>query len=183
LFQHNAGGPTRTVCSTLMAEAFASVNFPVLPIVEQDDQGHLTFYKRNPRLFAPRDFDYSPYFDIIKYPFVAVTAAAYKDLPWEEEDGVYCNREGDCYTVASPARVQDAEPVPTRINLLARLRRPAPAEAVAPDPPALHPVADQQPGDTRAMAPPEMDTAEPEIDTASRFRLRKTIAGHERDAA
>ena len=118
LFQHNAGGPTRTVCSTLMAEAFASVNFPVLPVVEQDERGKLTFYKRNPRLFAPRDFDYSPYFDIIKYPFVAVSASTYQDLPWEEADGVFCNSEGDCYTVASPgADIPDQVPF-HRINLL-----------------------------------------------------------------
>ena len=117
LFQHNAGSPTRTVCSTLMAEAFASVGFPVLPIIEQDQDGHLTFYKRNPRLFAPRDFDYSPYFDIIKYPFVAMNAAAYQRLPWEA-DGVYCNREGDCYSIASPAREPVPRPATHHINLL-----------------------------------------------------------------
>ncbi len=117
LFQHNAGGPTRTVCSTLMAEAFASVNFPVLPVIQQDATGRLTFYQRNPRLFAPRDFDYSPYFDIIKYPFVAVNAAAYQQLPWEA-DGVYCNSEGDCYTIASPAAEPIARIAAHHINLL-----------------------------------------------------------------
>lgn len=188
LFQHNAGGPTRTVCSTLMAEAFASVNFPILPIVEQDAQGHLTFYKRNPRLFAPRDFDYSPYFDIIKYPFVAVTAAAYKNLPWEE-DGVYCNREGDCYTVASPAPAQASEPARTRINLLARQCRQASTDAGTTKPPVLHPVPERQDtvsGDTAdsdATPPPVVNPAEMDTGVPSRFSSAETVAPNERDAA
>ena len=185
LFQHNAGGPTRTVCSTLMAEAFASVDFPVLPIVEQDDQGHLTFYKRNPRLFAPRDFDYSPYFDIIKYPFVAVTAAAYKDLPWEEE-GVYCNREGDCYTVATPAQIRKSDPILTQVNLLTRRSRRSSSKATAARPPVLQPVPDQQQGDdtnTGSITPSRVDTAELETGIFTRFGGDTTIAANERDAA
>lgn len=95
LFEHNAGEATRTVCSTLLVEAFSSVNFPVLPVVQPGDDGHLRLYRRNTRLFAPRDFDYSPYFDIIKYPFVAFGhEGLYRHLPWEQ--GVICNEAGDC---------------------------------------------------------------------------------------
>lgn len=159
LFQHNAGGPTRTVCSTLMAEAYASVNYPVLPVVEQDERGQLTFYRRNPRLFAPRDFDYSPYFDIIKYPFVAVAAAAYQTLPWEE-DGVYCNSEGDCYTIASPADDESPESAPTHINLLARrCREPAPSmDTPNPSPPSV-PVSHSHDANNQRPAPLRQDAA------------------------
>lgn len=85
LFQHNAGAPTRTVCSSMLAEAFATVQFPVLPFIQQDKHGNTRFIHRNPRLFSPKDFDYSPYFDIIKYPFVAVgEVASYRKLPWDD---------------------------------------------------------------------------------------------------
>jgi hypothetical protein len=168
LFQHNAGGPTRTVCSTLMAEAFGSVNFPVLPVIEKDASGKLTFYHRNPRLFAPRDFDYSPYFDIIKYPFVAVSAANYQDLPWEA-DGVFCNSAGDCYTVASPGReLPPAIPL-HRINLLARVR--------------LRPAREQKPGNevsqTPAAASQQHDPASAEDSALS----STDDDSHQRDAA
>ncbi len=90
LFQHNAGDATRTVCSTLLAEAFSSVDFPILPFINRDDDGSLHLFKRNPKLFAPRDFDYSPYFSIIKYPFIGVNdVGLYRRLPWERQSGFY----------------------------------------------------------------------------------------------
>jgi hypothetical protein len=52
---------------------------------------------RNIRLFTPRDFDYSPYFDIIKCPHIDfVKHASYRDLPWDRQ-GRVCNGDGDCY--------------------------------------------------------------------------------------
>ena len=67
LFNYKPGMRTKESCSSLLAEAFQSVNFPILPIVKNDGKS-TKLYKSNPRLYSPRDFDYSPYFDIIKYP-------------------------------------------------------------------------------------------------------------------
>jgi hypothetical protein len=90
LFEHNAGIPTRTVCSSLIASAFNSVNFPILPFIDRDDDGSVRFFKRNPRLFTPKDFDYSPYFDIIKYPFLGLDElSVYRRLPWSDEEILY----------------------------------------------------------------------------------------------
>jgi hypothetical protein len=90
LFQHNAGDPTRTVCSCLLAEAFSSVDFPILPFIDRRDDGTVRFFKRNPRLFTPKDFDYSPYFNIIKYPFLGLDdLGLYRKLPWADERLVY----------------------------------------------------------------------------------------------
>ncbi|MEJ2608801.1 MAG: YiiX/YebB-like N1pC/P60 family cysteine hydrolase [Candidatus Thiodiazotropha sp.] len=94
LFEHNAGQPTRTVCSSLLASAFNRVNFPILPFIDRDDDGSLRFFKRNPRLFTPKDFDYSPYFDIIKYPFLGLDdLAVYRRLPWCDETILYNDNE------------------------------------------------------------------------------------------
>ena len=68
----------------MIASAFQSVNFPILPLIQVDDKGKMSLYQRNPKLFTPRDFDYSPYFDIIKYPFIDHTnPASYRYLPWK----------------------------------------------------------------------------------------------------
>lgn len=97
LFNYNAGEQSKTVCSTMIAEAFAAVRYPVLPVVRRDPDGNLKLYKRNPRLYTPSDFDYSPYFEIIKYPMLGGDdLALYRQLPWDEE-GVVCNASGDCY--------------------------------------------------------------------------------------
>ncbi len=86
LFQHNAGEATQTVCSTLIAEAFNSVDFPILPFIDRGKDGSLRFFKRNPRLMSPSDFDYSPYFNIIKYPFLGLNdVGLYRRLPWHED--------------------------------------------------------------------------------------------------
>ena len=109
LFEHNAGIPTRTVCSSLIASAFNSVNFPILPFINRDDDGSIQFYKRNPRLFTPKDFDYSPYFNIIKYPFLGLDdLAVYRRLPWSEEDILYNDDERSFAAATRP--VPPAQP-------------------------------------------------------------------------
>lgn len=77
---------TRTVCSTMIAEAFSSVHYPILPHIRRNEETGIELFHRNPRLYTPRDFDYSPYFEIIKYPFVGFDEQpAYRKLPWNKE--------------------------------------------------------------------------------------------------
>ncbi len=87
LFEHHIGGPTKEICSSMLAEAFNSVNFPILPIIrDAKDKKGIVFYRRNPKLYTPRDFDYSPYFEIIKYPiFEIADSTVYRNFPWTEE--------------------------------------------------------------------------------------------------
>ena len=69
-----SGDPTRAICSTLIAEAFESVRYPVLPIVERRPAGDSIapesveeiLHVRHHSLFMPRDFDVSPYFAVVK---------------------------------------------------------------------------------------------------------------------
>ncbi|QBQ54738.1 YiiX/YebB-like N1pC/P60 family cysteine hydrolase [Nitrosococcus wardiae] len=83
LFVLAPGHAKRTICSSMLAEAFDAVHFPVLPIVQRLDNGKLRFYKRNTRLYTPQDFDFSPYFDVIKHPLFGLEElAAYRNLPW-----------------------------------------------------------------------------------------------------
>lgn len=89
LFEQKVGDSTRTICSTMLAEAFASVHFPVLPFVQNVEDGKLRWFKRNSSLFIPSDFDYSPYFNIIKYPFLGDDLALYRRLPWDKTGVIY----------------------------------------------------------------------------------------------
>jgi len=74
LLSIGSGEPTRAICSSLIAAAFASINYPVLPDVEvasnvgADGAAQLReiLHIRDSRLYAPRDFDVSPYFAIVK---------------------------------------------------------------------------------------------------------------------
>jgi len=66
-----SGEPTRAICSTLIAQAFQSVRYPILPrIVRGPVENPYTraeiLHIRHHSLFAPRDFDLSPYFQIVK---------------------------------------------------------------------------------------------------------------------
>jgi len=103
LFTYKAGVATKAVCSTVLVEAFMSVKFPVIPVIHKKGN-HLSVHKRNPRLYTPRDFDYSPYFDIIKFPYLdydqtfwgLLIKGGYRDLPWDEDEAFYCNCDEDC---------------------------------------------------------------------------------------
>jgi hypothetical protein len=103
LFSANPGKSTHTVCSTMIAEAFGHIQFPILPLVKRVKDERVRLYMRNPKLCTPRDFDYSPYFDIIKYPFLDLhNYAEQRLLPWEgaslmneEERELYISAEAE----------------------------------------------------------------------------------------
>ncbi|MCC2095597.1 MAG: lipo-like protein [Hyphomicrobiales bacterium] len=92
-----AGSPTKTICSTLIAEAFQSVRYPILPSVESiaepggdadTAEAHAERQReilriRHHSLFVPRDFDISPYFNIVK-PSVEI-GFDYRQLDWRDQ--------------------------------------------------------------------------------------------------
>jgi len=63
-----SGDPTRAICSTLIAQSFQFIDYPILPRLgyEGDDGEVPTFYKPHFTHYTPRDFDVSPYFCIVK---------------------------------------------------------------------------------------------------------------------
>ncbi len=84
LFRTSTGEAESGICSSLIAEAFTSVQFPILPFVKPDEITGVEIFQRNPHLFTPKDFDYSPYFEIIKYPLFNPDEPLpyYRRLPW-----------------------------------------------------------------------------------------------------
>ncbi len=85
LFMSMPKSTTREICSLMISEAFAKVMFPILPQIDVIKSGNLKLRHRNPRLYTPSDFDYSPYFEIIKYPIFELGAGShYRNLPWDE---------------------------------------------------------------------------------------------------
>ncbi|MGB3209221.1 MAG: YiiX/YebB-like N1pC/P60 family cysteine hydrolase [Desulforhopalus sp.] len=69
-----SGDPTLAICSSLIAQAFQSIKYPILPDIEvqrSNDPSCIQCHKeilhiRHHSLFTPRDFDVSPYFQIVK---------------------------------------------------------------------------------------------------------------------
>ena len=64
-----SGDPTRAICSTLIAEAFQSQRYPILPEIRPGCPkgcAREILHIRHHSLFAPRDFDLSPYFKVVK---------------------------------------------------------------------------------------------------------------------
>ena len=118
IFSHHPGSYTKTVCSTVIAEAFTTVSFPILPAIKkthtEDGKDDVELVHRNPRLFAPRDFDYSPYFEIIKYPFIQVVEKGlYRQLPWSKE-GLISNDSEMINPNSLPRQNTDFDSLPTR---------------------------------------------------------------------
>ena len=87
-----SGHPTRIICSALIAQAFENVRYPILPKVARSAsevawQDILEI--RHSSLYAPRDFDISPYFEVVKPTIVKgfdYKAMAWSDLPVTDAD-------------------------------------------------------------------------------------------------
>lgn len=88
-----SGTPTRAICSSLIAQAYQAVRYPILPSIEPI-KGHERVASpysreeilriRHHSLFVPRDFDLSPYFNVIK-PTIEC-GFDYKKLVWSNSE-------------------------------------------------------------------------------------------------
>ncbi len=110
-----SGVPTEVICSSHLGRLFQSVGFPIAPIVEltqgfdasdapprrllrlmfghESDQYTGLFRQRHPSLLTPRDFDLSPYFEIVKSPGPAGLRLDYSRIRWACDDPAPARRE------------------------------------------------------------------------------------------
>ena len=85
----------RAICSTLLAQAFAAIRYPILPEVElhaADSPGGREaraeiLHIRHHSLYTPRDFDTSPFFRIVKPRLEG--GFDFHRLVWSGDDGVH----------------------------------------------------------------------------------------------
>jgi hypothetical protein len=118
-----SGDPTKAICSTLIAQAFQSVGYPILPEMVRrhsdpgaEDHNRELLYIRHFSLYTPRDFDISPYFDVVKpsveHGFTYKTTARNPRADLTRKD---------IAPAAQPAREQVAalerEPLRTQVSL------------------------------------------------------------------
>ncbi len=90
MLELGSGEPTKAICSTLIAQAFQQVRYPILPLIEErsdlkccPETVRTVMHIRHHSLFVPRDFDLSPYFKIIK-PGID-ESFDYKNLIWADQ--------------------------------------------------------------------------------------------------
>lgn len=89
------------ICSTMIAEAFARVGYPILPEVVLIDAGApgpwwrrwmgyhsglpaVRFRRANTSVITPRDFDLSPYFEVVKFNHLGDPRFDYRQIVWED---------------------------------------------------------------------------------------------------
>jgi hypothetical protein len=125
-----SGDPTKIICSALIAQAFDAVRYPILPKITRAASRKARreiLHIRDSSLYMPRDFDISPYFDVVK-PTI-VQGFDYTALHWAD-------KQKPLREVAGQFRVfpETISPplVPEEINEEA----PLPAEEVMPGPEA-----------------------------------------------
>lgn len=83
-----SGDPTRAICSSLVAQAFQSIRYPILPdtdvqpVADPRAPGRVEeiHHIRHHSHFAPRDFDVSPYFGIVKPRLIA--GFDFREITW-----------------------------------------------------------------------------------------------------
>jgi hypothetical protein len=91
LLAFGSGDPTRAICSSLIAHAFQRIHYPILPVITREfrrdplarSQRSEIVHIRHHSLYAPRDFDLSPYFHVVK-PTLE-TGFDYHKLKWPSQ--------------------------------------------------------------------------------------------------
>jgi hypothetical protein len=107
--QFGSGEPTRVICSSVIASSFHRVKFPIVPNYEQlppetlpapppkrrlwpigskQSTGALQYGALrmvSPTLVTPRDFDLSPYFEIIKFNIIETMRFDYHKILWADD--------------------------------------------------------------------------------------------------
>jgi len=81
-----SGDPTKMICSALIAQAFDTVRYPILPKITRAGSRQARreiLHIRDSSLYMPRDFDISPYFEIVK-PTI-VRGFDYTTLHWADK--------------------------------------------------------------------------------------------------
>src|SRR4030081_2510513 len=81
-----SGDPTKIICSALIAQAFDAVRYPILPKITRAGSKRAKreiLHIRDSSLYMPRDFDISPYFEIVK-PTI-VEGFDYTKLHWADK--------------------------------------------------------------------------------------------------
>ena len=106
-----SGDPSRLICSALIADAFTVVRYPILPkITLAGSQQALEqiLEIRHSSLYCPRDFDISPYFNVVK-PTIRqgfnYKALQWADLPRVPDDAVQASLAPQSDTAEVAARV------------------------------------------------------------------------------
>jgi len=108
--------PTEVICTSLIGHLFQRVSFPVLPeltfierqavesssvrrwfrkLSGREDPHYLALFQDiSPTLLAPRDFDLSPYFEIVKFSVIERGSFDYTRIQWvDENDEVEASKE------------------------------------------------------------------------------------------
>jgi hypothetical protein len=99
--QFGSGEPTRVICSSLIAGCFQRVRFPIVPRFAQLPDESIAARRRmwpigakrsygvlkmvSPTLITPRDFDLSPYFEIVKFNIIESMRFDYRKITWAED--------------------------------------------------------------------------------------------------
>ncbi|MEA2992643.1 MAG: hypothetical protein QOD40_1563 [Alphaproteobacteria bacterium] len=80
-----SGHPTRIICSALIAQAFERVRYPILPKItplDSETARREILEIRHSTLYAPRDFDISPYFEVVKPTLIK--GFDYRTMHWAD---------------------------------------------------------------------------------------------------
>lgn len=104
--QFGSSLPTEVICSSLIASAFGKVGFPIIPTIVRDRQNGAVspsflrrlfsrspfpptspvFRRAHPTLVTPRDFDLSPYFEVVKFNVIEPSRFDYSKIIWAEDE-------------------------------------------------------------------------------------------------
>ncbi|MBI3786540.1 MAG: lipo-like protein [Deltaproteobacteria bacterium] len=97
--RHGGDATRQVICTTMLARAFGNIGFPIIPRVKLDEidaqhtwvgrllgrngsRQRALYEPEDPTVITPRDFDLSPYFDVVKFNHLANGRFDYRRIEW-----------------------------------------------------------------------------------------------------
>jgi len=124
-----SGDPTKIICSALIAQAFDTVRYPILPKITTAGSRQARreiLHIRHSSLYMPRDFDISPYFEIVKPTIVG--GFDYTRLHWADKQKPLAELTDpfdlfdDALASPAPAQLEPAPAEAAEVRLIERVR-------------------------------------------------------------
>src|SRR6478735_1986737 len=115
-----SGDPTKIICSALIAQAFDAVRYPILPKITRAGSRNARreiLHIRDSSLYMPRDFDISPYFDVVKptivrgFDYLSLHWAD-KQKPLQEVAGEFGVFQEEVWSPLAPEEINEETPLP-----------------------------------------------------------------------
>lgn len=139
VLRFGSGSSGEVICTSLLGRLFHEVGFPVMPSISHPQEAgkperrrrsllsRLTrrrppftgvYRRRHPTLLMPRDFDISPFFEVVKFNVVGARGFDYAKIEWVDDEAAHPVAPALEAGAEAEAEAEGPRPIPDGIEVV-----------------------------------------------------------------